>query len=177
VLIRLRCASHAGREPDVHRAYYCRTRRYGYLQNRVVSTLKVRGEQFEKLLSPEKPESKWVELTWFGQVCMRIAQCSHTQACACGVPHICRAPIQKFLDTPEAMRLMFYMDGKELAVVSASPTFKSKKARTMCQSTKLCLFTVQPACFVLMPCQSTCKRITISGPLASAPRQVCTLPS
>eukprot|EP00983_Pelagomonas_calceolata_P123822 1161047-Pelagomonas_calceolata.AAC.7 len=32
--------------------------RYEYLSDRVVSTLKVRAEQFEKLLSPERPESK-----------------------------------------------------------------------------------------------------------------------
>ena len=30
----------------------------------------------------------------------------------------CRAPVSKFLDKPESMRLMFYIDGKELAVVS-----------------------------------------------------------
>ncbi|KAF5834390.1 hypothetical protein DUNSADRAFT_8976 [Dunaliella salina] len=73
--------------------------RYEYLCDRVVSTLKVRAEQFERLLSPEKPESK--------------------------------TPIQKFLDNPESMRLLFFLDGKDLAVTDKTTLKYKKKAMYM----------------------------------------------
>jgi hypothetical protein len=85
--------------------------RFDYLQERVVSSLKVREEQFQKLLASE---AKCVLLRASSSMTIGTAVCQRSIRFP---PLHCRTPIVQFFENAEVVSLLVFMDGKELAAV------------------------------------------------------------
>lgn len=96
-----------------------------YMSTCVCSSLKVKDEAFQKLL---QGETRYVDAvavyTRTGLICRNGRPCQIER----GI-YVYRAPFMAFLEQPDMMRLLFFVDGKDLTVVSV---YACRKAPCAC---------------------------------------------